>query len=190
MKKKPTEFKGLNELVEVATTGTNMLSVTKFKSPSEESFINVIGKNHSFSRNNSGIGTLERMIFVEGTTQEAALKNSIYAKMFVGKDTWLARDNSLITMFMETSFTSNHDKTTIDAYTNGNTSSFISNLGVSDKTKIMNYGLTTLNPENWGVIFKKGQKVKFWTESWLDYSIGSLDGFDSDDGSQFWLLRK
>ncbi|MEK5488879.1 S-layer homology domain-containing protein [Lysinibacillus sp. FSL M8-0355] len=190
MKKKPAEYKGLNELVEVATTGTNMLSATKFKSPSEESFINVIGKNHSFSRNNSGIGTLERMIFVEGTTQEAALKNSIYAKMFVGKDTWLARDNSLITMFIETSFTSNHDKTTIDAYTNGNTSSFISNIGVSDKTKIMNYGLTTLDPENWGVIFKKDQKVKFWTESWLDYSIGSLDGFDSDDGSQFWLLRK
>ncbi len=190
MKKQPTDFKGLNELVEVATTGTNMLSATKYEVRGEGNFSTIIGKSHTFSRNNAGFGTLERMIFVEGATQEVALKNSIFAKMFVGNDTWLAPDNSVITMFMETSFTSSHDKTSVDAYTNGNTSSFISNLGVSDKTKIKNYGLTTLDPENWGVLFKKGQKVKFWTESWLNYSQGYSNGFTTDDGSRFGLQRK
>ncbi|MCE4045804.1 S-layer homology domain-containing protein [Lysinibacillus fusiformis] len=190
MKKKPTDFKGLNELVEVATTGTNMLSATKYVKWGEGEFSNIIGKPHTLSRNNAGVATMERMIFVEGTTLQAALNNGVYAKMFVGKNTRLAPDSDTISLFVETGFTSNHEKTTIDAYTNGQTSSFIRNTGIQDKSVAKNYGLTTLDADNWGVFFKKGQKVKFWTESWFDYSKGTSDGFTADDGSRFGLQRK
>ncbi|MGE7692317.1 S-layer homology domain-containing protein [Lysinibacillus sp. NPDC097214] len=192
MKKKPTDFKGLNELIEVATTGTNMLSATKYTYWGIEAnnFSNVVGKQHTFSRNNSGVGTLERMIFVEGTTLQSALDNSVYAKMFVGKNTRLAPDSDTISIFVETGFTPNHEKTTIDAYTNGQTSSFIRNTGIQDKSVAKNFGLTTLDAENWGAFFKKGQKVKFWTESWFDYSKGTSDGFTTDDNSEFTLQLK
>ncbi|GED65587.1 S-layer homology domain-containing protein [Lysinibacillus fusiformis] len=192
MKKKPTDFKGLNELVEVATTGTNMLAATKYTywGIDANNFSNVIGKPHTFSRNNAGVGTLERMIFVEGTTQEEALKNSIYAKMFIGKNTRLAPDKDLINMYVETGFTSNLDKTTIEAYTNGIVNSFTVNTGIQDKSVVKNYGLTSLDYENWGVLFKKGQKVKFWTESWLDYTKGYHNGFTTDDNSEFTLQLK
>lgn len=83
-KKTPSNFKGLNELVEVATTGTNMLSATKFEywGINGEVFSNVIGKPYTFSRNNAGVGTLERLIFVEGTTVKTALNSSIFAEMY------------------------------------------------------------------------------------------------------------
>ncbi|MEB2301639.1 S-layer homology domain-containing protein [Lysinibacillus xylanilyticus] len=190
MKKKPTDFKGLNELVEVATTGTNVFSATKYELWGEGDFATTIGKANKFSRNNAGVGTIERIIFVEGTTLEAALKNSIYAKMFIGKNTRLAPDKDLINMYVETGFTSNLDKTTVEAYTNGIVNSFIVNTGISDKSVVKNYGLTSLDYENWGVFFKKGQKVNFWTESWLDYSQGYSNGFTTDDGSRFGLQRK
>jgi hypothetical protein len=190
MKKKPTDFKGLNELVEVATTGTNMFSATKYELWGEENFSPTIGKANTFSRNNSGVGTIERMIFVEGTTYEDALKNSIYAKMFIGKNTRLAPNKDLINMYVETGFTSNLDKTTIEAYTNGIVNSFIVNTGIQDKSVVKNYGLTSLDYENWGLFFKKGQKARFWTESWLDYSQGYSNGFTTDDGSRFGLQRK
>ena len=191
-KKAPANFKGLNELVEVATTGTNMLSATKYTywGVDAKDFSNVAGKPHTFSRNNAGVGTLERIIFVEGTNLQTALNSSVFAKMFVGKGTDLASNNNLINMFVETGFTSNHAKTTIDAYSNGQTSSFIVNTGVQDKSKVKNYGLTTLDAENWGVIFKKGQKVKFWTESWLNYSPSYSNGFKTDNNLFFDLERK
>lgn len=190
MKKKPTDFKGLNELVEVATTGTNMLSATKYEAWGEGDFSTTIGKPNKFSRNNAGVGTIERIIFVEGTTLDATLKNSIYAKMFIGKNTRLAPEKDLINMYVETGFTSNSDKTTIEAYTNGIVNPFIVNTGIQDKLLVKNYGLTSLDYENWGAIFKKGEKVKFWTESWLDYSQGYSNGFTTDEGSRFGLQRK
>lgn len=39
--------------------------------------------------------------------------------MFIGKDTRLAPNKDLINMYVETGFTSNLDKTTIEAYTIG-----------------------------------------------------------------------
>lgn len=185
MKKKPTDFKGLNELVEVATTGTNMLSATKYVLWGESDFSKVIGKPYTFPRNNAGVATLERLIFVEGTTLQAAINNSIYAKMFMNKDSVFVRDNQSINTFIELSFTPKNVKTTIDLYSNGETSSFIENTGVSSKINVKNYGLTTLEEENWGAFFKKDQKVKYWTNTWFDYSLDAKDFFTTDDNSEF-----
>ncbi|HCX52089.1 MAG TPA: S-layer homology domain-containing protein [Bacillus sp. (in: Bacteria)] len=189
MKKKPTDFKGLNELVEVATTGTNMNTVTKYKSWGESDFSKVIGKPYTFPRNNAGVATLEHLIFVEGTTLQTALNNSIYAKMFMNKDSVFVRDNQSINTFIELSFTPNNVKTSIDLYSNGETSTFIENTGVSSKINVKNYGLTTLDADNWGVFFKKDQKVKYWTNTWFDYSVNAKDFFTTDDNSEFGYMK-
>ncbi|WP_197232046.1 S-layer homology domain-containing protein [Lysinibacillus sphaericus] len=189
-KKNPDTIKALNELVEVAKTGTNMLSATEYELWGESDFSKVIGKPYTFPRNNAGVATLEHLIFVEGTTLQAAINNSIYAKMFMNKDSVLVRDNQSINTFIELSFTPNNVKTTIDLYSNGETSSFIENTGVSSKINVKNYGLATLDEENWGVFFKKDQKVKYWTNTWFDYSVDAKDFFTADDNSEFGYKKK
>lgn len=69
----------------MATTGTNMNSATKYGLWGEGNFSTTIGKANRFSRNNAGVGTLERMIFVEGTTFEAAKKTVFMQKCLSGK---------------------------------------------------------------------------------------------------------
>ncbi|MGE6604526.1 S-layer homology domain-containing protein [Lysinibacillus fusiformis] len=189
-KKNPGTIKALNELVEVATTGTNMLSATKFEYKKEDPFTNIIGKPHSFTRNNSGAATIEKMIFVEGDTLQKALNSSVFAKMFVGKNTFFFEgNNNVIQVFTEMTFTSNREKLTIDDYSNGSTSTFISNVGIQDKLKVQNYGLTTLDADNWGSFLKKDKKVKYWTERINEYEVGRLDGHTTDDGTRFSYRR-
>lgn len=190
MKKKPTDFKGLNELVEVATTGTNILSASKFSYLKEEPFTNIIGKPHTFTQNNSGVATIEKMIFIEGDTLQKAMNSSIFAKMFIGKDTFFFEgDSGVIKVFTEMKFTSNREKLTIDDYTNGSSSTFISNRGIHDKIKVQNFGLTTLDADNWGAIFKKGKEVKYWTERFNEYGVDRLDGHTTDDETRFSFRR-
>lgn len=186
MKKAPSNFKGLNELVEVATTGTNMLSASKFSywGIEPKDFSTVLGKPFTFTRNNAGVATLERIIFIEGTNLQATLNSSIYAKMFMGKNSRYTRTNNSANVITEFSFTPNKTKTTIDAYSNGNTNALFSNVGVRDKQLVKNYGLTTLDADNWGAIFQKGKKVKYWTSNVLDQTKGEyIFGFTTDDKS-------
>lgn len=91
-KKAPSNFKGLNVLVEVATTGTNMLSATKYTYLDEDTFANVAGKPFTFKRNNSGVDTVERLIFVE-LEGKNPMNNSIFAKIFVDKGSELGNSN-------------------------------------------------------------------------------------------------
>ncbi|WEA41762.1 S-layer homology domain-containing protein [Lysinibacillus fusiformis] len=190
MKKKPTDFKGLNELIEVAKTGTNMLSATKFEYRKEDPFTNIIGKPHTFSRNNAGVATIEKMIFVEGDTPQKAMNSSIFAKMFIGKNTFFFEgDNGVVKVFTEMTFTSSRDKLSIDDYSNGSMSTFITNTGIQEKEKVKNYGLTTLDADNWGILFKKDQKVKYWTERFNEYEVGRHDGHTTDDGTRFSFRR-
>ncbi|MED4077600.1 S-layer homology domain-containing protein [Lysinibacillus fusiformis] len=189
-KKNPGTIKALNELVEVATTGTNMLSATKFEYRKEVPFNNIIGKPHTFTRNNSGVATIQKMIFIEGDTLQKALNSSVFAKMFVGKDTFFFEgDNSVLKVFTEMTFTSSREKLTIDDYTNGSSSSFITNTGIQDKIKAKNFGLTTLDADNWGSIFKKNKEVKYWTERFNEYEVGRLEGHTTDDETRFSFRR-
>jgi len=77
MKKAPSDFTGLQELLEVANTGTNILTLTSFK-PKFGEYKHVLGKPHTY-RNNTGVATIEHAIFVDTTGSKA---KGIYKDMF------------------------------------------------------------------------------------------------------------
>lgn len=167
-KKAPTSFKGLNEIVEVAKTGTNMLSASNFVYLGERDFTTIAGKSLKWT-NGLGTGTVERMIFIEGRDYKKALNNSIYAKMFVGDKWGVGNFEDYITVYVENSFTSNSTKTNIDEYSSGHSTGLFSNTGVSVLELSKRFGYSTFNPDKWGDFFKKGQKVNYWSMTGFDY---------------------
>ncbi|MFJ7983097.1 S-layer homology domain-containing protein [Lysinibacillus xylanilyticus] len=78
MKKAPSDFTGLKELREVASTGTNILTISNFKKSKYGGYEDVLGKPHTFL-NKTGVATIEHAIFVDTTGSKP---KSIFKDMF------------------------------------------------------------------------------------------------------------
>lgn len=83
MKKSPTEFKHLNELVEVAKTGTNMLSIGMKQKNEGRDFSSLRQEKHALLNGNGHV-RINRLILLDARDRNK-LPDSVYAAMF--KDT-------------------------------------------------------------------------------------------------------
>lgn len=162
MEKQPTSFKGLNELVEVAETGTNLTTVSGFKYISaNDSFKVVVDKPITY-KNKIGVERVKRLITIQANDPSDA-KSSIFGKMFIGNDSFLPKNK--LQVFLEREFTSNISKMDVVQFAQGTTQALFTPLGISSESKIKSYGFNCLSREEWSTNFKKGQPRRFWTQT-------------------------
>lgn len=176
--KAPTSFKGLNELVEVAETGTNMKSATKLNYAQDGEFKKVANKNVELA---DKIGTyqMHRLIFVETSkTAKESMNNSIYAKMFFDeKDDFFAEET--IYVYIEQSL---KPKKQLDYFslTGGLTSSIIVSTPL-EKKNAKQYNLESINQSDIKNYFKVEQTKRYWTNTIIekDWTI-HFNGFSAN----------
>lgn len=181
MKNAPSEFTGLNELREVANTGTNILSISNFKkSQNSSGFEAVLGKKHTHL-NNTGVATIERAIVVDTTGSKA---KGIYKDMFFNEISEpYSLNKNFYRVFYEYTLVPSHD-VSLNGIANGADKSYVSSMRV-DKSKSENFNIVT--PKNvMDNVFKKGEKNQYWAQNGLLNKPGhSLEG-RADDGSRFY----
>lgn len=181
MKNAPSEFTGLNELREVANTGTNILSISNFKkSQNSSGFEAVLGKKHTHL-NNTGVATIERAIVVDTTGSKA---KGIYKDMFFNEISEpYSLNKNFYRVFYEYTLVPSHD-VSLNGIANGADKSYVSSMRV-DKSKSEKFNIVT--PKNvMDNVFKKGEKNQYWAQNGLLNKPGhSLEG-RADDGSRFY----
>jgi len=82
MKKAPSNYTGLQELLEVAETGINILTISNFKKTKYTGYEGVLGKPHTHL--NKGVATIERAIVIDTTGSKA---KGIYKDIFFNEFT-------------------------------------------------------------------------------------------------------
>ncbi|WP_409345650.1 S-layer homology domain-containing protein [Paenibacillus sp. MBLB4367] len=160
--KKASEFLGLKELREVGTTGTNLLSLTKYTYGKDlnkniASFDKIVGKPITMR---NGIGTLKikRLIVVDASSTSDF--KGLYGSMFIDSkfnDIY----NDYYNIFIEMSFTPLIDGMDILGFSNG-TSSAITNGYRIENSSLDRYGITTLPFTNVSQFFEKGIEKNIW----------------------------
>ncbi len=180
MKKAPSDFTGLKELREVASTGTNILSISNFKkSQNSSGFEAVLGKKHTHL-NNTGVTTIERAIVVDTTGSKA---KGIYKDMFFNEISEpYSLNKNFYRVFYEYTLVPSRD-VSLNGIANGADKSYVSSMRV-DKSKSEKFNIVT--PKNvMDNVFKKGEKNQYWAQNGLLNKPGhSLEG-RADDGSMF-----
>ena len=178
--KAPTEFKGLNELVEVSETGSNILSATKYEYAFETTYKNVINKPLTLN-DNVGTFKLNRLIFVEtGKSPKEAMNNSIYGKMFFNEKNETRFFADRVTLFIEQTVKPNK---VLDAlsFSRGSNTGYIYPSRLND-TNAKVYKLETL-PLDYTGYFIVGKEKRFWTNKVLDTKDIKLAPYKANDGS-------
>ncbi|MGE7912494.1 S-layer homology domain-containing protein [Lysinibacillus xylanilyticus] len=178
MKKSPSDFTGLQELLEVANTGTNILTLTSYK-PKFGEYKDVLGKPHTYL-NNTGVATIERAIFVDTTASKA---KGIYKDMFFNAEASpLSLNRNQFKIYYEYSFVPSKD-VSFFSVGNGSHMHFASLMRIN-KEKAKQFGITTpANSDD--KLFKAGKKYYYWGENGaLNYSGDDISG-KTDDGSRF-----
>jgi hypothetical protein len=177
------QYKALNELREVGTTGTNVTSLTQYRYTT-----NLNGKKSSFAdilekpiklKNNSGSYKVHRIIFVDS---EGDHGSGVYAPMFVSNVPSRFKDSYFV--FSDISLTSTLDKGDPNTLANGMDNG-ITSVTRLDGPKVTDYGFPTIPMSNPSSFFVKGQEKRFWvvqfikkvpSESYVTYSIKSDSG--------------
>jgi len=175
MKKAPSDFTGLKELREVAETGTNILTISNFKKTKYTGYEAVLGKPHTHG-NNTGVSTIERVIFVDNTGKEA---RGIFKDMFLGPVT---SNKSFYSIFTEYTLIPSRD-VSMNSIANGALEGYASSF-IVDKSKSDQFNITT--PENVNDnVFKKGNKYKYWARQLINNKSGITLKGRADDNSIF-----
>jgi len=172
-KKQANDFNTMNEIIEMSETGSNLESATGF-TYLRGSTKNVVGKPLPWT-NGLGVGSTERIVFVEGNTKEEALNRSVYAKMLVGEDKDVFAQNNVITMFVENTFTLQQPTMIPLAYGQGTPSNFVSTSGVNE-LMAQQFGYQTISPYTWLERFKQNQKTTVWAIKSIQFEKGDFQG--------------
>ncbi|MGC7930641.1 S-layer homology domain-containing protein [Lysinibacillus sp. VIII_CA] len=178
MKKAPSDFTGLSELREVANTGTNILTITNYKVRFGE-YKDVLGKPHTYL-NNTGVGTIERAIFVDTTGPKA---KGIFKEMFFNEvDNAIVLNRNMYSLFYEYTLTPSKD---VSFFSVGNGSDMqFAGVQKVDRQKALQFGFTTPKDSD-EKMFKKGEKYKYWAENRASNKAGNLLNGRTDDDSKF-----
>ncbi|WP_229106861.1 S-layer homology domain-containing protein [Paenibacillus sp. 1001270B_150601_E10] len=156
--KDASSYKALNELREVGTTGTNILSISNYKYHEQSVKLSDLIETKLTLSNKSGVMKLHRLIIVNTTTGKA---QGVYSSIFVGER--IKKGNYMA--FADISFTSNIDKSDLIKFNQGLSNSLIQfnriDLELANKN-----GLTTI-PNNSAELIKKGIEKRFWMYSAL-----------------------
>lgn len=178
MKKAPSDFTGLQELLEVAETGTNILTISNLKK-SEYGFEDVLGKPHTYL-NNTGVATIEHAIFVDVTGSKS---KGIFKDMFFDESNNIAFLNKgMYTIYYEYTFKPSRDVSFV-GIKNGSDMNFASNL-VVDKSKVEQFHLSSPTGSSKNE-FMKGETYRYWAFNGLLAKPGVKLRGRTDDGSMF-----
>ncbi|MCK1988642.1 S-layer homology domain-containing protein [Lysinibacillus fusiformis] len=178
MKKAPSDFTGLKELREVASTGTNILTISNLKK-SEYGYEDVLGKSHTYL-NNTGVATIEHAIFVDVTGSKS---KGIFKDMFFDESNNIAFLNKgMYTIYYEYTFKPSRDVSFV-GIKNGSDMNFASNL-VVDKSKVEQFHLSSPTGSSKNE-FLKGETYRYWAFNGLLAKPGVKLRGRTDDGSMF-----
>ncbi|MGE7948485.1 S-layer homology domain-containing protein [Lysinibacillus sp. NPDC093688] len=181
LKKAPSDFTGMKELLEVAKTGTNILTISNFKKSKYGGYEDVLGKPHTYL-NNTGVATIEHAIFVDTTGSKP---KGIFKDMFFNEksEDSILLNKGIFAIYYEYTFKPSRD-VSIQSISNGSDLHFASNFLV-DKSKIAQFNLSspknTINND-----FKKGETYRYWANNQVGSPPGSEFGSRADDGSKFY----
>ncbi|MFF2797923.1 S-layer homology domain-containing protein [Lysinibacillus xylanilyticus] len=182
MKKAPSDFVGLQELREIASTGTNILTLTNYEqSPLKFSgYEDVLGKPHTYL-NKAGVATIERAIFVDITGSTA---KGIFKDMFFDESEESIRLNkNSYRIFYEYTFAPSHD-VSFQSVRNGSDMHYASQ-DLVEKSKVEQFKIPS--PKSYiNNDFKKGEKYRFWGVNTV--SNGKTVNGRADDGSRFYYV--
>ncbi|WP_433616769.1 S-layer homology domain-containing protein [Paenibacillus cellulositrophicus] len=186
--KAPSAFKGLNELREVGTTGTNHLSVTSYVDPpNEHTLQSILNKNTSL-RNGAGKIKIHHYIFLGGTSSDQP--GSIYGRMFADKETHFLNDSYLV--FIDSSVVPASIDFSLSSYTNGLTSILQGGNRIYGDSP-SKYGYKIL-PNDGSRFFTKGKETRFWSYSsiprYVKYGDTEISNVTADDGSYGGIILR
>lgn len=182
-------YKALNELREVALTGTNMFSVTNFKYEMVDEFHTdfqgIQGKPIS---GRTGLATIaiHKMIFIP-------LEGSVYFDWFIdanAKEALERTDGSAMYVVEEITFTSNTDKLDADQYTREFSGGLISNRDFRSINKGYNSTIKFYNDRAMDndEYIKKGESTRVWFRSGVPSDNSSL--LVTDDRTKMYIVNK
>lgn len=193
MEKQPTSFKGINELVEVAETGTNLLanSEYQYRTTSKGNLTNMkdILSQPITYKYKMGVAKVKRYIVLDPV--ERIKGASIFENMFIGNDNRFPSETTYRT-FLELEFTPNKDIPKFIELANGTNNAMLSMNRLSSESKIKQYNLEAVPREEFHTYFKKHKTKTYWNEYGLDKF--SKDGHSSysistDNGNQVYITR-
>lgn len=180
--KSPSTFKGLSELREVGTTGTNLRTVIPaYQYTPEHDFKSILGKDVSL-RNGAGKVKIYHYIFMSGLSANET--GSTYGRMFTDKDTMFFQKSYIV--FIDSSVTALKDNFKFSSYTNG-LKYFLQGGDRVFGSVSTKFGFNTLPSENADTFFKKGKETRFWSTSsiqrFVTYGESEVQNVFADDGS-------
>jgi len=179
MKKAPSDFTGLKELREVASTGTNILTISNFKKSKYGGYEDVLGKPHTYL-NKTGVATIERAIFVDTTGSKP---KGIFKDMFFNEQSnnKAILNKGIYAVYYEYTFKPSRD-VSITSISNGSDMNFASNL-VVDKSKVAQFHITSPTGSSKNE-FLKGETYRYW--AYNAAVSGEKLRSSTDDGSMFY----
>ncbi len=180
LKKAPSDFTGLQELLEVADSGTNILTITNFK-PTAGGYKEVLGKPHTYL-NKTGVATIEHAIFVDTTGSKP---KGIFKEMFFDEKSEEAiyLNSDIYKIYYEYTFVPSRD-VSLQSISNGSDLHFASNFMVS-KSKIEKFNIPSPKSTSKNE-FIKGEKYRYWANNKTGGQPGREFGSRTDDGSMFY----
>lgn len=187
--KAPSAFKGLNELREVGTTGTNLRTVIPAYQYAEgHELKTILGKDVSL-RNNTGKVKIYHYIFMSGLS--ANQTGSIYGRMFVDEQTMFFKNSYLV--FIDSSVTALKGDFNTRTYSNG-LKSYLQGgervLGSSPNK----FGFETLKTDGGDSFFQTGKELNFWSVSSISRSVThgdtEIQNVFTDDGSYAGIILR
>ncbi|WP_433594906.1 S-layer homology domain-containing protein [Lysinibacillus xylanilyticus] len=179
MKEAPSDFTGLKELLEVANTGTNILTITNFKELG--GYKDVLGKPHTYA-NNTGVATIEHAIYVDTTGSKP---KGIFKDMFFNEksEESVLLNKGIYRIYYEYTFKPSRD-VSLQSISNGSDLHFASNLMVN-KSKIEQFNLSSPKSTSKNE-FLKGETYRYWAHNGIGTQPGRQFGSRTDDGSLFY----
>ncbi|MGN7167159.1 S-layer homology domain-containing protein [Paenibacillus cellulositrophicus] len=185
--KAPKVFKGLNELREVGTTGTNLRTVIPAYQYAEgHELKTILGKDVSL-RNNTGKVKIYHYIFMSGLSADQT--GSIYGRMFVDTNKIFFKNSYLV--FIDSSVIANKEGFDLRSYSNGLKYRLQGGSRVFGSTSDR-FGYTTLPSEGPVDMFKKGVETRFWSSSSVERNLttgnSEIESVFADDGSYGAIL--
>ncbi|MGG4048543.1 S-layer homology domain-containing protein [Paenibacillus favisporus] len=187
--KAPSAFKGLKELREVGTTGTNLRTVIPAYQYTEgHDLKSILGKSSSL-RNGEGKVKVYHYIFMSGLSADQT--GSIYGRMFVDKETKFF-DRSYI-VFIDTSVQTLSKNFNNRSYSNGINAALQGGYRLFSSTA-PKFGFKTLTTDGGDEFFSKVSETRFWVTSSVPRYITSGnsagESYFADDGTYGGILMK
>ncbi|MFJ5562252.1 S-layer homology domain-containing protein [Lysinibacillus xylanilyticus] len=179
LKKAPSDFTGLQELLEVAKTGTNILTISNFKKTKYTGYEGVLGKQHTHL--DKGVATIERAIIVDTTGSKA---KGIYKDMFFNEVAEpFSLNKNFYRLYHEYTLVPSRD-VSLSSIANGALEGYSSLLRV-DQSKSEQFNIST--PKNViDNVFKKGEKYRYWASQGVKNGSGISITGRADDNSFYY----